>query len=391
MMIKRAFLLLLLVFAVVVSAQDISPPPVNPNALVSWPPPVYVLRGEFTIRGTANVPNMANYFIEFRQLPEPGSAPDDEDDIWFPATLPAQRPVIEDVLGVWNTLTAPDGLYEMRLTINISGGAPVFASVSPLRIENNPPPFAQIDLTPLVTPQPTTAGGQSRPTLQPTPTALDTTARVVVLTDANVRSGDGVVYDVVGTLLAGESAQVIALSSLNTGWYYIQLPNGKRGWIAPSVVRAEGNTAALPRLNPPPPPTPIASPTPLITAVPVVDANLQISGLQLAPLVPTCNEAFNVFINIVNSGTQSTLSGGSVLVQDTHTATGALTASGGATFPILSAGQNFVVVVPMTSNVFYNDQHTITARVDAGNQVGETNENDNVFTTTYTLQKGACP
>src|SRR5512134_240457 len=69
----------------------------DPNASITWPPPVYVLRGEFQIRGSASLPNMTNYFIEFRPLEdtfgvqapvateEAGAA----EEIFFPAILPS--------------------------------------------------------------------------------------------------------------------------------------------------------------------------------------------------------------------------------------------------------------------------------------------------------------
>ena len=60
-------LALIMVLAVPAYAQQLQPTatttPVNPNATITWPPPVYVLRGEIDIRGTANVPNMSNFFI----------------------------------------------------------------------------------------------------------------------------------------------------------------------------------------------------------------------------------------------------------------------------------------------------------------------------------------
>ncbi len=62
--------MMLLALAVTVQAQELLPTstPVDPNANISWPPPVYVLRGEFTVRGAANLPNMVSYFLEFRPL-----------------------------------------------------------------------------------------------------------------------------------------------------------------------------------------------------------------------------------------------------------------------------------------------------------------------------------
>ncbi|PJF29043.1 MAG: hypothetical protein CUN52_10365, partial [Phototrophicales bacterium] len=62
--------------AVSVNAQGITPnpnTPPNPNANISFPPPVYFLRGEMQIYGSANLPNMANYFLEYRPLIIPPS------------------------------------------------------------------------------------------------------------------------------------------------------------------------------------------------------------------------------------------------------------------------------------------------------------------------------
>ena len=48
----------------------------EPTAEISWPPPVYVLRGETSLRGTVNLADMTGYFIEYRALDEDLSAPD---------------------------------------------------------------------------------------------------------------------------------------------------------------------------------------------------------------------------------------------------------------------------------------------------------------------------
>ena len=268
-MIKRAIIvLLLLLMAVGAQAQDNIIEPVgdavNPNANISWPPPVYVLRGESTVRGTANLPNMTSYFLEFRLLND-DLTPMDTNVPWIPALLPASRPVVDDVLGVWNTAVIPDGMYELRLTINLSGSQPQFARVSPVRIENNPPPFA-VTPTPLavptLVPQFATQPPQSVPTLIPTPTAFDLSAQAEAVTNANVRSGDSTSYPVVGSLFAGETVPVIGRSSTGSGWWVIRMANGRTGFIAPSVARVTGDTSGLPLVNPPATPTPVATATP---------------------------------------------------------------------------------------------------------------------------------
>src|SRR5215471_1106826 len=97
--------------------------PVNPNANISWPPPVYVLRGQFQIHGTANVPNMTQYFLEVHQLNDDLSP---HGDVRVPVTLPSHTPVADGVLGIWDTTTIADGVYELRLTVSVSVGDTVF-------------------------------------------------------------------------------------------------------------------------------------------------------------------------------------------------------------------------------------------------------------------------
>ncbi|MGA8204694.1 MAG: SH3 domain-containing protein, partial [Woeseiaceae bacterium] len=248
--------LLLAALTMTVQAQGIEPAPdatINPSANISWPPPVYVLRGQFTIRGSANLPNMVSYFVEFRPLPNDLTAVDSEAG-WTPISLPSASAVQDDVLATWNTTTATDGVYELRLTINLTSGDPATFLVAPVRIENTPPPFAVTPLAPTVLVTPTL------PTIETIAPTADTTPRVTATVDANVRSGDSTVYPVVGALLNGESAPIVGVSSFGTGWYVIRLSNGRQGWISPNVVTLSGDTSNLPSMNPPPPPTPTPIP-----------------------------------------------------------------------------------------------------------------------------------
>jgi uncharacterized protein YgiM (DUF1202 family) len=380
----------ILAVALTVSAQQTIEPvpaqPVNPNAHINWPPPIYVLRGQFTIRGSANLPSMTSYFIEFRPLREDLTA-QDENAPWFPAVLPTAAAVQDDVLGIWDTATAPDGVYELRLTINIAGTTPFYFRVSPLRVENEPPPFA-ITPTPLpviqasATPLPQVVA----PTLILTPTALDTTPRVSALVDANVRRGDSTQYDVLGALLAGETAQVVGRSSTGSNWYLILLPNGARGWIAPSVVTPSGNMSNVPLVSPPPPPTPTFTPTPL------AQVNLVAGNITLSPSTPNCAQTFNVFVDIANFGTTANTISGSISVVDTRAADGSVQQTTVGVFGIIQPGQTVNVgPIPLTVSTFYNELHRITITIDSAGQIAETNEGDNVNSLTYTLSKASCP
>jgi uncharacterized protein YraI len=309
-------LALMMAFTFTASAQGIEPAPdaeINLNAHISWPPPVYVVRGEFTIRGSANLANMTNYFIEFRQLND-DLTPLDEDDPWSPAVLPTAAAVQDDVLGVWDTTVIADGLYELRLTISLQSGDPFFFRVAPLRVENEPPPFA---VTPTAIPATPTLAFTPTP-VPPPATATPSTPTVTSNVNANVRLGDGTQYPTVGSLLEGQSAPIVGISSFGTGWYLIEMPNGRRGWISPSVVTVSGNTSGLPRIDPPPVPTPVATATPIATSTPITNANLVIDAVQVTPFPLNCNQTASINVTIRNAGVTPTNSGGSIFVQDMH-------------------------------------------------------------------------
>ena len=388
--------LMLIVFGVFVTqAQDIEPivaPPEDADVAISFPPPVFVISGAVEIRGTADALDMENYFVEYRPLvldnPNDAVTPiPDADRPWFPATLPGNQAVRNGVLGTWNTETARDGMYELRLVVNIADGVSQIFRVSPIRILNNPTEqFMSLPTRVPLQPTPTQiGGGGARPTLAATPTSLNTgEPTVTALTDANVRQGDDLSYPRVGSLLTGESAQVIGISAFSSGWYYIELPNGRRGFIAPNIVRFSGDASDLQRIQPPPPPTPPA------TATPITTANLQITGLRLDPPQPVCGEPFDIYINVQNTGTGRTNSSGTLTVTDRHVRTGTTGGSTVGGFPQLGSNESFVVVATLTINVYYEESHDVVVSLDPSNQVIETNEGDNIRSTAYTLEQGDC-
>ncbi len=367
---------------------------INPAANISFPPPVYAVRETVDIRGTVTLPTMRNYFIEFRPLViNPETALPSDERPWFPATLPQLEPIIDDVLGTWNTFTAPDGLYELRLTINTDSGVPQYVRVSPIRVENDVPEFLEPQLTQQAgaTPIPTQPAAAQRATLAPTPTSLNSgQPQVVSLLDANVRRGDSTEYDRIGFLFNGESATIIGISSFGTGWYYIQLANGRRGWVAPSVVRAEGDLTNVPRINPPPPPTPIPTNTPTSTPTPTTEANLVINNVSLDPNPPSCNETFTLFVTVENTGTGIASAGGTISVTDTRTSDGTVVESTVGAFPQLGAGETFEGFIPITVSAFTGEDHSIVISIDSNNVIPETNESDNTLTIIYELGAGSC-
>lgn len=394
-MYRRLLILVLLLsgIAAVVSAQEITPrtpQQINPDATISWPPPVYVLRGNVELRGTANLPGMTSYFVEFRPLilTLDAAGGDDEpleEGPWFPATLPSSLPVIDGILGAapWNTRTAPDGLYEIRLTIFRTGQDPFHFVVSPLRVENDPPPFVVDEfISPVATPIDTAP--VARPTLAPSPTALDTTPRVTAIIDANVRAGDGVGYTRIDVLRQGQVARVVGISTSGNGWYFIELPDGTRGWIAPSTVSASGDLRSVPRVNPP------ATPTPPATNTPVPSGNLSGSAPSINPNPPTCNVQFEVLVNITNIGNARTTGPATIVIRDLHVATNTVQASVIREVPALDPGQNWVAGAQFIITTYYNEEHRIEVIIDPNNLVPETIETDNYLFSSYILQRGGC-
>jgi hypothetical protein len=372
----------------------VSGEPANPNANISWPPPVYVLRAQFELRGSANLPNMSNYFIEYRPYSEQVSL-SQEEALWFPVSLPSTTAVQNDVLAVWDTTGVPDGIYELRLTVNIAGeGEPIVAYVRPIRVENEPPPFAQTPTQAALTPIPQLIPTLTLPPLLPSSTPIplptattDTTPRATInVANANVRQGDSTAYPVVSSFAQGTSFTIIGISGTGTGWLLVQLPDGRQGWVAPSVVNLSGNTNSLPVRFPPPPP---ATATPTNTPTPATQANLTAGNVVLTPANPRCAETFNVGFDVANTGSGPTSSSGTVSLQDVHN--GAVTQSTIGGFPVLNPGQTFRVQMPLTVDTFYGETHTLVLVINSNSGVPEVNENDNRQTLNYELRKGSCP
>src|SRR5260221_8572255 len=325
------------------------------GVVITSPVLVSELHGQVEVLGTANIPNMSNYSLEIRGLNDDASLPTDTVP-WFPITAAMPGPVQSDVLVVWDTTTAPDGLYELRLTVTTDNALSVSHVVTPLRINN----------APFITPTPTPA--------QPTATAVtpDTTPRVTATVTANVRSGDSVLYPAIAFLVLGDSARVLGISSTGSGWYYIQLANGTLGWISPFVVAPSGDFSGVSAVTAPPLPV-----LPTATPIPVAP-NLLLNGIALNPGTPSCGETFNVVLNVTNTGNGRS-DATTAFVQDVHLASGAVITSGAGFVPALDPGGNITVSVPLVVTAFYSEAHQIRA-----------NLGDSQITTSYVLAQGQC-
>lgn len=109
-------------------------------------------------------------------------------------------------------------------------------------------------------------------TATPQPTATQCNPIATANTVANVRSGPGLGYDIIGSLPLGGSAPISGKDSSGT-WWYIQFPSGIGGyaWIAGTVVTTNCSLPTLPMVAAPPLPTAApATPTEVVSKPPLL-------------------------------------------------------------------------------------------------------------------------
>ena len=402
--------ILILMTAILVGAQDnIEPAPgvsvIDPNANISWPPPVYIARGQVEIVGTVNLPEMVNFFLEFRPLVLIPGAEDVVDNPWRPASLASNIPAVDGVLGAWDTTLSEDGLYELRLTINTSTNEPRFVRLSPLRIENDvtersiglgeaQPVPGDGGQQPLPATQPA-PGGQATavPQASATPQPASTSPQLTIThaTGANVRQGPATNFALYGSIPANEVYDILAVNPAGD-WYKIQYYNAQ-GWVWAPLVATEGNLSALPvDAGPPTPVPPTATPIPPPTAIPVA-VNLEIVNIQIAPHPLVCSEDSAIEVTIRNTGSEATSQGGLIKVAGILASDGRELGSTNTVFPALQPGASYTAGASLAINIHHSELQRIAATVDSDNRIPESNENDNTRSdgTDYILAKGGCP
>lgn len=132
--------------------------PQLPGAYITYPRDGETIQGQVAIRGTANIPDFWKY--ELHYLPEPPTG-----DRWIPIGGIVETPVVDGLLGVWDTSKVPDGSYALRLRVAKRDGNYVEIFVRNLVVANQ---------APAPTPTPTYV------TLEPTPTPIPPTPTVIV-------------------------------------------------------------------------------------------------------------------------------------------------------------------------------------------------------------------
>jgi len=111
-------------------------PPANPQVPVSIvilsPIPGNVVAGNVQVLGSAMHPDFLQYQLEYGPDPNPGN-------LWYAATGPIQQPVLNNLLGIWNTGAVQDGTYQLRLRVFLRDATSLSTVVNNIRIQNRAP------------------------------------------------------------------------------------------------------------------------------------------------------------------------------------------------------------------------------------------------------------
>jgi hypothetical protein len=131
----KKLLLLLPFFLFAIAAQDVS-------VAITSPVPGDVLRGQFNIIGSTDIPGFVSAQLDF-------SYASSESGTWFPLQTLSQ-PVFDSPLFTWDTTTISDGEYILRLRVSIADGS-VQEMTVPITVQNDAVPTPT--LTPTSTPE----------------------------------------------------------------------------------------------------------------------------------------------------------------------------------------------------------------------------------------------
>jgi uncharacterized protein YraI len=144
-----------------------------------------------------------------------------------------------------------------------------FASFNNSADDAGPPTFTQVarvptrvvlipTTTPVPTRKPTAEATATSPAITPTKTETAEPVLTVNL-PANVRSGPGINYPVIGGMQVGETAVPVGRDSA-AQWFVIALSRG-RGWLSRFVANYDGDINSLPVVAAPPSPVPTITPS----------------------------------------------------------------------------------------------------------------------------------
>ncbi|MCI0711372.1 MAG: hypothetical protein L0154_14560 [Chloroflexi bacterium] len=187
-----------------VGAAPTLPSRLPDNIQINSPVSGGILTGAVTIFGSASHPDFVQYALEYGPQNNPSN-------LWYPITPQAVTvPVINGALGAWNTTLVPDGVYQIRLHVYLTGGREVTnAIVSNMTVRNSVP-----SATPQATNNPPTIGA-----IAPFRMIAGTSATLAIgIFD---RDGDSVTFstftDNTNVVTVSPAGQAISVNALNPG------------------------------------------------------------------------------------------------------------------------------------------------------------------------------
>jgi uncharacterized protein YraI len=211
----------------------------------------------------------------------------------------------------------------------------------------------------------------------------------------NVRRGPSTAFNPpIGAFASGQTTEILAMNNDGT-WYKVRYGGGE-GWVSAALTTASGDVASLPRESGPPVPTaapPTAIPPtspPAATPAPASSANLVAGIVEITPGQPTCQQTFNIGLDVANLGSQPTSASSTISVNDVRSADGSSQQTTIGGFPVIQPGQTVRIDMPLTVSTWYNEEHTIILIIDPNNEIPESEEGDNRREVRYTLQQGGC-
>ena len=150
---------------------------------------------------------------------------------------------------------------------------------------------------------PATASSTPEATASVEPTATECQPSVTANLNANIRSGPSTLNGVVGTLMSGDSADVLGRNEDST-WWYIDV-EGSHAWVAASVVTSACIPSDLAVVAGPTVPEtgePPAEESPAEEPATAAMPDLQINQFSITPDTPTAHVAAHVRVQVYNFG-----------------------------------------------------------------------------------------
>lgn len=365
--------LLSLIYGTSVLAQEDAPseaPAGSAGIEILWPSPISEVWDVIDVIGTANVPDMEFYRLEIISLNPDLTTP--ENATWIPVTGDFSTPVVNGVLATIDTRTIPDGLYGLRVVMNVGMDEASRTSVDfitgPIRVNNGL--YFNGGEEEIVTPPP--AGlDPAAPYVVPAPGVTAVTMRRCDLPDDER-------CPVIGLFDYTEGAALLGRSATGSSWLLIENGGGLPGWVSPTETMIVGDPGNVPLVVPPQPISALVAPPAVGVQPSGPPSPPKINGLAVQDSQPECGRTFTVHVNVANQGSTPT-NPGTVKLQNIHRGSGQVTYTGHENYPAIPPGGNFVVVFRVKVN-----------RYESRGQELRASAADSRFSTKYDLQRGRC-